>query len=280
MPAISSPDDEQLHAELDAVFGKGKGKGRKYARVLLAVLSSLPWVGGFFSGAVTLSSESEQGKVNELFRRWMEEHQEQARRLSLALLDVFSRLDGLGEQIQERIESEDYLQLVRKAFRTWDTADTDEKRRLIQNLVANAGATKLCSDDIVRLFINWINYYHEIHFRVIREIYRQPGITRGGIWANFYGASVREDSAEADLFSLLIRDLSTGGVIRQHRETTYDGQFVKKSAARSRSSSHVTKSRFDDNEPYELTQLGRQFVHYTMNEIVPRVAGGTQEQQG
>ena len=276
MPAISSPDDEQLHAELEAVFGKGKG--RKYARVLLAVLSSLPWVGGFFSGAVALSSESEQGKVNELFRRWMEEHQEQAKRLSLALLDVFTRLDGLGEQIQERIESDDYLQLGRKAFRTWDAADTDEKRRLIQNLIANAGATKLCSDDIVRLFINWINYYHEIHFRVIREIYRQPGITRGGIWAIFYGASVREDSAEADLFSLLIRDLSTGGVIRQHRETTYDGQFVKKSAARSRSSSHVAKSRFDDNEPYELTQLGRQFVHYTMNEIVPRVAGGTQEQ--
>jgi len=31
------------------------------------------------------------------------------------------------------------------------------------------------------------------------------------------------------------------------------------------------KSAFDDSEQYELTELGQQFVHYTMNEIVPRI---------
>ena len=31
---------------------------------------------------------------------------------------------------------------------------------------------------------------------------------------------------------------------------------------------------FDDEKPYVLTELGKQFVHYTMNEIVPRIAGG------
>ena len=30
-------------------------------------------------------------------------------------------------------------------------------------------------------------------------------------------------------------------------------------------------SAFDDEKSYELTELGKQFVHYTMNEIVPRI---------
>jgi len=32
-----------------------------------------------------------------------------------------------------------------------------------------------------------------------------------------------------------------------------------------------TKSAFDRNERYELTELGRQFVHYAMNELAPRL---------
>ena len=31
-------------------------------------------------------------------------------------------------------------------------------------------------------------------------------------------------------------------------------------------------SAFDDEKSYELTELGKQFVHYTMNEIVPRLS--------
>ena len=31
------------------------------------------------------------------------------------------------------------------------------------------------------------------------------------------------------------------------------------------------KSAFDNEEEYVLTELGRQFVHYAMNEIVPRI---------
>ena len=78
-----------------------------------------------------------------------------------------------------------------------------------------------------------------------------------------------EDSAEADLFKLLIRDLSTGGVIRQHRDTTQDGQDIRKqpTGAEKLRRSRVMKSAFDDSEQYELTELGRQFVHYTMNEV-------------
>jgi hypothetical protein len=31
------------------------------------------------------------------------------------------------------------------------------------------------------------------------------------------------------------------------------------------------KSVFDDSDEYELTELGKQFVHYAMNELAPRL---------
>lgn len=132
----------------------------------------------------------------------------------------------------------------------------------------------MCPDDLIRLFIQWIDYYHEAHFAVIRTIFKAPGSTRADMWSDVHGHEVREDSAEADLFKLLIRDLSTGGVIRQHRETTADGQYIRKPPTRrpkGLGARRVMKSAFDDSQQYELTELGRQFVHYTMNEVVPRL---------
>jgi len=145
-----------------------------------------------------------------------------------ALRSVVERFESLGSQIDERIQSEEYLALVRRAFRTWDRSDTQEKRRYVGNLVSNAAGTRLCSDDVVRLFIDWLDLYHEAHFAVIREIYANPGSSRFLIWDAIHGALPREDSAEADLFKLLVRDLSTGGVIRQARDTNQYGQFLRR----------------------------------------------------
>ncbi len=91
------------------------------------------------------------------------------------------------------------------------------------------------------------------------------------IWKELSGKSVREDSLEADLFKLLVRDLSMGSVIRQHRQTDYYGNFLKKPVKKQGAPSRTMKSAFDDAESYELTELGQQFVHYTMNEVVPRI---------
>ena len=60
-----------------------------------------------------------------------------------------------------------------------------------------------------------------------------------------------------------------GGIIRQHRQTDYAGNFIKKSSRRSKSS--TLKSAFDNIEPYELTELGQSFVHYTMEEVVTKI---------
>jgi hypothetical protein len=73
-----------------------------------------------------------------------------------------------------------------------------------------------------------VNSYHEFHFAVIREIYKNTGPTRYDIWVAVYGEPVpRDDSAEADLYKLLIRDLNIGGVIRQPRESDEMGRYRK-----------------------------------------------------
>jgi hypothetical protein len=106
---------------------------------------------------------------------------------------------------------------------------------------------------------------------VIREIYKNPGSTRYDIWQNIHGEFPRDNSSEADLFKLLIGDLSLGRVIRQHREVNYHGQFMAKARKKSSGSSGVLKSAFDDEEQYELTELGKQFVHYVFSDVVTRI---------
>jgi len=131
------------------------------------------------------------------------------------------------------------------------------------------------SDDVVSLFVDWLQNYSEFHFVVIGELYHNPGATRGQIWSNLGKGTVREDSAEADLFRLLVRDLSAGGIIRQHRETDYAGNFIAKRPQSGRPASRVAgrtmKSAFDDGEQYELTALGQQFVHYAMTELTLKI---------
>lgn len=261
---------EKIQQELAEAMGGGGRK--KYSRFVLAALGSIPWVGGFLAASSAIDAENEQGKVNDLTKLWLEEHQGKVQELGNTFIEILSRIDGFGEEIQERIESPQYLALVRQGFREWDQSETQEKRDLIRRLLTNAGATVLCPDDLVRLFLDWIHIYHEAHFLVIKEIYQNTGITRGGIWDRIHGERPREDSAEADLFKLLIRDLSMGSVIRQHRPTNSSGQYVKQPAKkRGSSSAGVMKSAFDDVEPYELTELGAQFVHYTMDDVVQRV---------
>jgi hypothetical protein len=143
---------------------------------------------------------------------------------------------------------------------------------MLKKLITNASAIKLCSDDLVRLFIAWIDQYHETHFMVIKEIYRHPGSSRAQIWDKIRGVRPREDSPEADLFKYLIRDLSTGGVIRQERETDGYGNFYKKERTPSREGSvRIMESAFEGTKPYVLTALGKQFVHYVMEDVVPQI---------
>lgn len=268
LTAVSAPEKDFI---LNKLIGNHSSQ---HGRFVLAALSSIPWVGGVLSGIAGLSAEKEQKVVNQLIALWLKEHESKMVELGVVLDEITTRFDELGEEIKERTESEEYLALVRRAFQSWDKSDTKEKKQMIKKLIMNAGGTNLCQDDLVRLFLNWIDLYHEAHFMVIREVYKNKGITRAGIWDNIHpGDRPADDSPEADLFKYLINELTLGYVIRQEREVNAYHQFVKKQTkgiARATSSNTMT-SAFDDIKQYELTELGSQFVHYVMNDLVKRI---------
>jgi hypothetical protein len=248
----------------------------KFVRFVFAALGSIPWVGGFIAASAALHAETEQGRVNELSRRWVEEHKQKIHELNETLAQMMSRLEQQGPQVEERLEDESYLGLVKYGFRVWDEAGTRSTRDRVRQTLTNAAGTRICSDDVVRLFLLWLRTYDDLHMRVVRVIHKNPGATRAFMWDEIHGEEVREDSAEADLFKLMIRDLSTGGVIRQHRETTTDGHFLAKQVPTRRGKKTTLESAFEDSKQYELTQLGTQFVHYAMTELVPRIGSGSE----
>lgn len=247
-------------------------RSRIIEKFILAALGVIPWVGGFLSAAASLKTEEPNVRSQSLQNKWLAEHEKKLRKLMETIFEIDARFQSLGTQIEERVTSEEYLELVRKGFRIWDESDTDQKKRYVANALTNAAGTKLTADDVIRLFLDWLRLYHEAHFAVIKKIYQEPGVTRYDIWKELRGDFPRDDSADADLYRFLIRDLTIGGVIRQARETTADGAFLKRPKSGHRGPSSATMdTAFEDTKQYVLTELGKQFVHYTMNEVVKRI---------
>jgi hypothetical protein len=248
--------------------------GGRYGRAALnAVGGLIPFIGGVFSAAAGMWSEAEQEKLNSFFKHWLEMLRAEAAEKQRTIIEIAQRLDLHDEAIADRVASEDFQSLLRKGFRDWPGAESEEKRILMRNILSNAGATRIVSDDVVKLFMEWAKTYSEFHFQVVARIYNHAGITRAGVWEALGREPVREDSADADLFKLLFHDLSTGRVIRQHRETDHAGNFIAKVPPSRRGmprpppGTRQMKSAFDDTESYELTQLGQQFVHYAMTDL-------------
>ena len=253
-----------------------EGNVAKAARgALQAASGAVPVVGGILSALVGAWSEREQAKVNRFFAQWVRMLADEIREKEATVIEIMSRLDLQDDQIAARVESKEFQSLMKKTFRDWAGVESEQKRVLIRNTLSNAAASTISSDDVVRMFIDWIGHYSELHFQVIGAVYNAGGITRGAIWRKIGKGRVREDSADADLYKLLFRDLSTGGVIRQHRETDYYGNFISKPAAKrvgGAGGARTMTSAFDDEDKYELTELGQQFVHYAMTELTPRIA--------
>lgn len=268
-----SDENKDVQAELESALNSGKGP--KIARFALACLSGIPIAGGAIGGAAAAWSEASQDHINHLMKHWLKLQQDELERIGRILFDVFVRLDQNDPKVNARVGSAEYLSLVKRCFRDWSAAETEEKQNLVRNLLANAASTQITSDDVIRLFIDWIANYSDLHFKVIGAVYNTDGITRGGVWQKLGKPPAREDSADADLFKLLFRDLSTGGVIRQHREIDYAGNFIPKPTPKKQPGANRDRrltSAFDVEDEYELTALGKQFVHYALTEITPRLA--------
>ena len=250
------------------------GNISKITRGLLNVAGgAIPFAGGVLSAASATWSEHEQDRVNEFLKYRQQMFEKELAEQLETINEIMQRLAKIKQDVSERIKSTEFQGLVEKCFRNWSDINSQAKREFIRNILVNAAAsTESSPDEVVRLFIEWINQYSELHFLVISCIYRhQDGISRGHIWQEIGKTTAREDSAEADLYKLLIRDLSTGGIIRQHRPTDYHGNFVKTAARKPKGSTRTLESAFDTSKQYVLTELGQQFVHYAMSDISTKI---------
>ena len=161
----------------------------KAARGALQVASgAVPLVGGILSALAGAWSEREQAKVNRFFEQWVRMLQDEIREKEATVIEIMARIDLQDEQIVARVESKEFQSLVKKTFRDWAGVESEEKRVLIRNILANAAASTVSSDDVVRMFIDWIGQYSELHFQVIGAIYNTGGITRGAIWRKIGGS--------------------------------------------------------------------------------------------
>lgn len=259
-------------------------EGSKSAKIsrgaLQAIGGAVPFVGGVCSAIAGAWSEKEQDKVNRFFEHWVRMIHDELKEKEDTIIEIMARLDLQDEAISERVESKEYQSLVKKTFREWSGAESEDKRVYIRNILANAAATKVSSDDVIRMYIDWINQYSEMHFQVIGVIYNNDGISRGEIWRRIGRESAREDSADADLYKLLIRDLSMGSIIRQHREVDYMGNYIPKPTTRRPKGSgpKPSVSAFDEEEGYDLTGLGQQFVHYAMSDLPLKIEFSDEEE--
>jgi hypothetical protein len=234
----------------------------------------IPFAGGLLAAAASAWSEHDQERVDEFFHHWLQMLSDEMKEKAQTIIEIAERLDLQDDKINARMESKEYQSLLRKAFREWSAAESEAKREYVRNILANAAATSVVTDDVIKMFLDWLKTYSELHFQVISKVYNHAGITRGGIWAALGRTKVTEDAADADLYKLLIRDLSTGSIIRQHVERDYYGNAVARPIVRRPKGSGPKPpvSAFDEVEQYELTQLGQQFVHYAMTDLPLRIA--------
>lgn len=257
--------------DVDITQFPDEGAQPKVTRGIMQMAGGIvPFAGGFLSAAAGAWSEHEQDRINNFFKSWVKMLEDEIKEKEQTIIEIMARLDIHDEEIAKRLESTEYQSLLKKTFREWSGAESEEKRKYIRNILANAAATRITSDDVIRLFIDWLKNYSELHFQVIAAIYNSNGISRGAIWEKIGKESVREDSPEAGLYRLLIRDLNMGGIIRQHREKDGAGNFYGKTPQRRSPSKYGPKpleSAFDTEDLYELSELGQQFVHYAMTEL-------------
>src|SRR5687768_14808146 len=105
---------ESLRAELAKT--EPSHKKRVIEKFVLAALGSIPWIGGFLSAAASYKAEEGALKQDSLQTQWLAEHNDKIIQLKSTLENVQGRFDSLGEVVDERIQSEEYIGLVRKAF--------------------------------------------------------------------------------------------------------------------------------------------------------------------
>lgn len=265
-------DNKQNNQVQQEKIRKKEVKLDKKAQKALAYLSGIPSPEEEALVEAVRLSEEEDIEFNRLLSVWLKLQEDEVGEIGRTLIEVLQKLEVDTKKVRERIESPEYLKLVRKSFRNWSAAESEEKRVLVRNLLVNAVSRATSPSFILLMFIDWLDKYSDEHFKLIREVYKAlpDGLTRKEMWRRLHlnKEVPPEDSAEADMFKMLVLDLSTGYVIRQPREKDFYGNFVRaRSTPAIAAPVEARISAFDDTKKYVLTELGRQFVYYTIEEV-------------
>jgi hypothetical protein len=62
-------------------------------------------------------AEGEQEHFNKVFESWLELQEDEVREIGVTIAEILSRLDLNDENIQKRLESPEYLRLIKKCCR-------------------------------------------------------------------------------------------------------------------------------------------------------------------
>src|ERR1700731_5273491 len=133
----------------DNELPKGVPGGRAIRAVLNAAGGAIPFVGGILASAAGAWSEEELAKINSFFEHWLKMLQAEMSEKAQTILEIMARLDMKNEKTAERVASPEYQSLLRKAFRDWAGAESEEKRRCVRNILAHAADASITSDDVV-----------------------------------------------------------------------------------------------------------------------------------
>src|ERR1700722_18053821 len=148
------------------------GKAAKISRGALQVIGgALPLGGGILSAIAGAWSEAEQDRFNRFLEHWLQMLKDELKEKEKTVFEIMARLDLQDEEIAKRVESKEFQSLMKKAFREWAGAESETKREYVRNILANAASSRISNDDVVRLYIDWLQRYSELHFEVIGAVY-------------------------------------------------------------------------------------------------------------
>src|SRR5271170_5869784 len=106
-----------------------EGSTPKVIRAGMQVVGgAVPFAGGLLSAAAGAWPEHEQAKVNQFFTAWLKMLEDEIKEKEQTILEIMARLDMHNEETTRRIESKEYQSLLKKTFREWSGAESEDKR--------------------------------------------------------------------------------------------------------------------------------------------------------
>lgn len=147
-------------------------KVEKVGKFIADVATTAPYVGGLIAAVKGAYQDHQQEKANNFIHNWISMIQDEMKEKQQTIIEIMARIDLQDEQIGQKVSSSEFQSLSKKAFRDWGAAESEDKRVYIRNILSNTAADKsnAYSYDVIRMFLDWIKTYSDLHFNVVKII--------------------------------------------------------------------------------------------------------------